>query len=990
MKIKKQVLALFIIICQITVLIPMLPDKVDAAADTLKKRLNNSVVICTNSSKAFVNNKQVWVNSLDPLSVPVVDKKTTLVPMKFAAATFKANMKLNSKTNEVTIKYGRKTCKLKLGSSKMSMGKKSIKLSEPARKIRGEVYIPMQGIVDNVFGKKIFTYSNVKVIGNKAKPFNAGTDKRLLKELKNLFDETQLSKKTVYSNKVQALVPNSFTMLEQNEINAEFDSEDLPDSAYTDESGSAILAFYHYDDINADNSVISDFIKDIAKNKNNSDYLAGNDKLLSTYLDRAAGTTTGYYEVISKYSDGKVYSLNLYTVVDNKLFRFMFSCEKKDMNKWQIAARTIADSVTVGDFSGTETSPDVDGIKLGYKATDALMDSKDNYLYITEKENKKLHKVNYLTGEETSITFDFSPERMAVDDQYLYVALVKKPHSPNTFNDSQEGAVAIIDLNTFQIKEQFDVATDPYGIAVGRDGYLYLSSGSGQFTTLKSYSLKTKQEMHSATIDDADIIAMHPLLDRIYSVTSGLNPTDSYAFNVKGGKFVNGGYDSPYHGDYSMSANFKISADGKYLFNNAGTIFGCSNAVDYDMKYITKLDASFSSIAFATDKNTFFTSTAGKVINQYDYSTFKKVKSYKIQGEGQYIFYINSKIVAISKAADSSYFIEALGVTDLGTGISDENGTGTTDPATGNLPVNLFSANASISDTVMDTEQPVMYAADPANSKVYAINYDTNTKTELSLNFPPERITYKNGKLYVTLLKRSHSSYVFDGDQSGGVAIIDAQSMSLINQFDIDIDPYDIEVDKDGYIYISSGSGQWTRVKVYSELTKQALGSASIRQQSYILLNPVTGKLYAVDTDSSPRDIKAFVVKNGELVSNYDSPYHGDYQMNTNIRISPDNKHIFNGAGTIFSCSSDQKLDMKYVSQVNKGFIDIAFDLGNDRFYTALKGKYIYSYQYSTFEGVSVYRSKGEIKYLYYRNGKLVALSLSDENRYFIEKMDIE
>ncbi len=994
MKIMKQALALIIMVCQITMLLTMLPpNHVNAATDTLKKRLNNSVVISTNSNKAFVNNKQVWINSSNPLSAPVVDDKTTLIPMKFAATTFKADMKLNSKTNEVTIKYGGKTCKLKLGSNKMSIGKKSVKLSEPAKKIRGEVYIPMQGIVDKVFGKKIFTYSNVKVIGNKAKPFSANTDKRLLKELTNLFDETQLSKKTVYSNKVQALVPNSFKMMDQNKIKDEFDPEDLPDSVYTDDSESAILAFYYYDDIKADNAMISDFMKDIAKNKNKSDFLANNDKLLSTYLNKEDGITTGYYEVISKYSDGKVYSLNLYTVVDNRLFYYMFACEKKDMNKWQIAARTIADSVTAGNFPDTETSPNIEGVKLSYKVTDALMDSKDTYLYITEKESKKLHKVNYLTGEETSISFAFTPERMAVDDRYLYVTLMKKPHSPYIFDEEQEGAIAIINLDTFTMKEQFDVATDPYGIAVGRDGYLYVSSGSGQHTTLKSYSIKSKQEMHSTMINDASIIAMHPTLDRIYSFDSGCTPTDAYAFHIKDGKFINRGYDSPYHGDYPMSASFKISADGKYLFNNAGTIFGCSNAANYDMKYITKLDGSFTSVAFVTDKNTFFTSNAGKVINQYDYSTFQKVKSYKIQGEGQYIFYRDSKIVVISKAANNSFFIESLVATDMGSGTRDDNGSGTTDPTTGdttgNNPVNLFSANASISDTIMDPEQPIMYAVDPANSKVYAINYVTNTKTELSLNLPPERIAYQNGKLYVTLLKHSHSSYFFDGDQSGGVAIIDAKSMALINQFDVDIDPFDIDVDKDGPIYISSGSGQWTRIKVYSELTKQELDSAMIRQGSYIILNPVTSKLYAVDTDTSPRDIEAFVIKKGDIVGNYDSPYHGDYQMNTNIRISPDSKYIFNGAGTIFSCAIDQKSDMRYVNKLNKGFVDIAFDLESDKFYTALKGKYIYSYQYSTFTGVSTYRSKGEVKYLYYRSGELIAMSLSDENRYFIEKIDI-
>lgn len=426
---KRQVLAFFVILCQITILFSIVPIKTYASTTTLKDKLKNSVVICTNSTKAYVNNKQLWIDASKPLIVPVVINKTTLVPIEFAASSFKASIKLTSKTKEITIKYGKKTGKFKLGSKKMSLNGKNIPLPTPAQLINGQTYIPLQGIVDNIFGKKTFTYSNVTVIGDKTNFINTKTDKSLLSELTNLFEEAQLSKRTVYSNKVQALLPKSFAKIEQYELSEVFDYEDIPDTAYSIDDRSVLMAFNLYEDVVIDSSFISSIINELADKKNKSQLINKEDTIISTSLRKADGNNIGYYEMISKFDSGSVYSLNLIAEVDNKLFICSFACEKKDMIQWQNTARRIAKSLSIGNFTETEEptmDQVIDGISLNYKVSDALIDSNDSVLYITDKENKKLHKVNYLTGNDISISFDFAPERMAVDENNLYVTLTKK------------------------------------------------------------------------------------------------------------------------------------------------------------------------------------------------------------------------------------------------------------------------------------------------------------------------------------------------------------------------------------------------------------------------------------------------------------------------------------------------------------------------------------------------------------------------------------
>lgn len=257
----------------------------------------------------------------------------------------------------------------------------------------------------------------------------------------------------------------------------------------------------------------------------------------------------------------------------------------------------------------------------------------------------------------------------------------------------------------------------------------------------------------------------------------------------------------------------------------------------------------------------------------------------------------------------------------------------------------------NVTDSVQDPSKPIIYVTDKENKKLVAVNYETQQTTIVPFDLPPESITYADGKLYVALLKAEHSSYIYDEQQKGAVAVVDARALTIDHVYDINLDPYSIAVDRDGYVYISSGSGQWTKVRSYSGDSFTPIGSYSIRQASHILMHPTMNKLYSVDTDTSPRDIDTFDIKNGEFLNSYDSPYHGDYPMTTKINLSPDGKYLFNGAGTVFSTVYDRFGDMSYVYKMDGIYDDIAFDLKHGRFYT-VKDRLIHSYDYSNFTKV--------------------------------------
>ncbi|KTD84666.1 S-layer homology domain-containing protein [Paenibacillus etheri] len=280
----------------------------------------------------------------------------------------------------------------------------------------------------------------------------------------------------------------------------------------------------------------------------------------------------------------------------------------------------------------------------------------------------------------------------------------------------------------------------------------------------------------------------------------------------------------------------------------------------------------------------------------------------------------------------------------------------------------------NVTDSVQDPSKPIIYATDKQNKKLVAVNYETQQTTAVPLGLPPESITYADGKLYVALLKAEHSSQIFDEQQKGAVAVVDAATLTIDHVYDINLDPYSIAVDREGYVYISSGSGQWTKIRSYSGDSFTPIGSYTISHATHILMHPIMNKIYTVNTNSIPRDIGTFVIKNGEFLSNYDSPYHGDYPMTTKINLSPDGKYLFNGAGTVFSTEYDKFGDMSFVYKMDGMYDDMAFDLKNGRFYT-VKDHLINSYDYSNFSKVETIPVDGVGQRIFEGANQLLALT---------------
>jgi putative cell wall-binding protein len=309
---------------------------------------------------------------------------------------------------------------------------------------------------------------------------------------------------------------------------------------------------------------------------------------------------------------------------------------------------------------------------------------------------------------------------------------------------------------------------------------------------------------------------------------------------------------------------------------------------------------------------------------------------------------------------------------------SDSSGNpGNTPPNSSKPPTDTTSSSISLSftptDQLIDPTRPVVYLVDKPDNKVYAVNYETKQISSLTFDLPPERLAFENNELYVTLLKGNHQYYT-TAPLSGAIAIINTDTFKLADRFDIDTDPFDLVV-RNGYIYVIPGSNQWVPISSYSRTTKLKVADSSkdIRFQSFAELDPVSDKIFTVDTDVSPRDMSVINISNGNVSSLVASPYHGQYSMATNFGISADGKYIFNGSGEVFDAN------LNHVTSLNKTFSDIAFNPVNNNFYTADKlNNTVTAYTYDSsniFKAIATYPTNGPVSHLFFQNDRLITVS---------------
>lgn len=228
-----------------------------------------------------------------------------------------------------------------------------------------------------------------------------------------------------------------------------------------------------------------------------------------------------------------------------------------------------------------------------------------------------------------------------------------------------------------------------------------------------------------------------------------------------------------------------------------------------------------------------------------------------------------------------------------------------------------YELQFNVTAKITDVPRQKLYVTDKSAKRLYVVDIaDGETKKYFEFEFMPERMTLSpDGKLlYVALLTQEHSSYWWSEEQNGYIAVFDLEKQSQVNLFEIQTDPYDLVINDQNKLIVSSGSGQWTNIYAFDAENGDFLGSSSIYQGARLTLHPSGNYVFAADTNLTPSDFEKFDISGAGITSVGDSPYHGDFTIGGRVWITPDGNYLISRGGHVFRTDN-----MTYV-QTLEGF----------------------------------------------------------------------
>lgn len=129
-----------------------------------------------------------------------------------------------------------------------------------------------------------------------------------------------------------------------------------------------------------------------------------------------------------------------------------FSKHIKNISVLILAFLILLPSFTLADTTPVSTFDQPTVIPINFVPEDSLLHPTEPILYFTSVAEKKVYAFNYQTREMQSLSLTLAPERMAFQNNELYVTMTYG----HSYGDAlQNGSIAIIDPQTFTSRTRF-------------------------------------------------------------------------------------------------------------------------------------------------------------------------------------------------------------------------------------------------------------------------------------------------------------------------------------------------------------------------------------------------------------------------------------------------------------------------------------------------------------------------------------------------------
>ena len=255
---------------------------------------------------------------------------------------------------------------------------------------------------------------------------------------------------------------------------------------------------------------------------------------------------------------------------------------------------------------------------FGFRFTDVAYDRTRPLAYVSSRDNNQFYVINLLTGLIDKV-FDLPlmPGSITItpDGSTLYLALLTRNHDSNWRDeDGHEGYIATFELDAITKTNQYWINEDPFDLVATDDGHIYVTSGSGGFTFMRSYRAEDGVEVSNYEgIDDRTRIVLHPSQNRIYGARSLQFSREMERWTIENG--VIGDYWPIQGNSLRVSYSLFMSPLGNRLITRGGGIYSLAANQEDDMVFVDHITENFdvNSVAFDEAHSAIFIPFANQV-----------------------------------------------------------------------------------------------------------------------------------------------------------------------------------------------------------------------------------------------------------------------------------------------------------------------------------------------------------------------------------------
>ena len=570
---------------------------------------------------------------------------------------------------------------------------------------------------------------------------------------------------------------------------------------------------------------------------------------------------------------------------------------------------------------------------------DSLVYDGDDILYLQSNANRQVYRWSlagaryldaYAAGSGTN-----SPTAMAFSGAHhrLYLGY-------------STGEIRYIDVSAANPAETA-LVTMSYGVtSLGNAGNFLLAQtgsyyyGGGGFVLDSTGATKANGGYYYGYSRDT---AWDPATSRVYYFRDGLSPNDLHydVIDQASGQVTSQG-ETPYHGSYNILGPIRVSNDGQYVLLGSGDIYsqaalnwsGALGAQLTDARWFANgslvvlttannqtLLRRTGTSSISTLEQLSYAGTGLRVFGKDDRMAVALIKDSTVQFQ-VYVPSDDTDGDGVANTADAFPLDAAASVDSDHDGYPDSwnSGRSAADSTTG-LVLDAFPQDSScwltshgsggacnyaatmpdyLPDQVVQGGD-IVYLLSSANKRVYrwsiataqylnpyvvGINYALSNIAPVRIAWSAEHqrlyLGYENGAIqYINPAAATPAEVPFANTAMGVGGLV------AVGQ----------------YLLAQDHSGAWATHYIFTStgaVTDQKEWNYYSREYAW---DPVSSRVYFFRDDTSPNDLQYEVIDQGtgKITAQGETPYHGDYNIQTPIRVSPDGEKVLLGSGDIYA-----------------------------------------------------------------------------------------